>query len=371
MAAAPLVLGLWSVVLQPGTTLSQKTTPAIQITNISYGAEVKGDARSAVLMKYPEFEQESDDEDDEDEEDEDDEEGGIKLPKLITKETCLAVLKPNGTEQVSVNVNLVEDVEIVEFSVTGENPVHVVGHYIRQEDFDQEPYSDEEGYGSEDFDEDSDFDEEELSGLIAGSEDESMEDAADRIQELKEEKKASKKRPAVEEAPAADDSTVSAADVAGLSKAQKKKLAKKQKAETGEAVAPAVEKKAEVPTPKKAEAPKKAASKTQTLAGGLEITDAKEGTGAAAKSGSKVGMRYIGKLDNGKVFDSNTKGAPLNFTLGRGQVIKGWDMGVVGMKVGGERKLKIPAALAYGKQKLPGIPPNSTLNFDVKLVSLK
>lgn len=84
-----------------------------------------------------------------------------------------------------------------------------------------------------------------------------------------------------------------------------------------------------------------AGPKTQTLAGGLEITDAKVGTGASAKSGSKVGMRYIGKLENGKVFDSNTKGAPLSFTLGRGQVISGWDKGIVGMQVGGERKLRI------------------------------
>jgi FK506-binding nuclear protein len=74
-----------------------------------------------VSIKYPEFEQDSDDEDDEevDEEDED-EDGDIKLPKIITKEAVLAVLKPNQTEQVSINVSLVEDVEIVEFSVTGE-----------------------------------------------------------------------------------------------------------------------------------------------------------------------------------------------------------------------------------------------------------
>lgn len=143
----------------------------------------------------------------------------------------------------------------------------------------------------------------------------------------------SKKRPADETPAGADDSTVSAASVAGLSKNQKKKLAKKQKAENGEAVAPAAEEK-KAAEPKKAEAkkdePKKdvrlssspsclepcsspsliadtiphvlaQTRKTQVLAGGLEITDFKEGTGPAAKAGSKVGMRYIGKLDNGKV----------------------------------------------------------------------
>ncbi|GAA5930890.1 hypothetical protein JCM3775_000744 [Rhodotorula graminis] len=376
--SAPIILGLWSVVLQPGTTLTQNTNTAIQITNISYGAEVKGSARSAVIMKYPEFEQDSDDDDSEEDDEDDEGDDDIKLPQIITKETVLAVLRPNATEQASVNVALVEDVEVVEFSVTGENPVHLVGHYIRQEDFDQPPSDDEEEYGS-DFDEGDDYDSDELEGLIAGSSDEDMQEETSRIQEIQE--KPSKKRAAVEDAPVeADESTVSAASAAGLSKNQKKKLAKKQKTEDSEVVVPAAAapkkevpaaaaKKEEKPAAKKEE--KKAGLKTQVIAGGLEVTDSKVGTGAAAKSGNKVGMRYIGKLENGKVFDSNTKGAPLTFTLGRGQVIKGWDLGVAGMQVGGERKLKIPAKLAYGNQKIAGIPANSTLLFDVKLVSLK
>ena len=74
-------------------------------------------------------------------------------------------------------------------------------------------------------------------------------------------------------------------------------------------------------------------------------------------------MRYIGRLSNGKIFDQNTKGAPFSFKLGKGEVIKGWDVGIAGMQVGGERKLIIPASLAYGKQAISGIPPNSTLTF--------
>lgn len=66
---------------------------------------------------------------------------------------------------------------------------------------------------------------------------------------------------------------------------------------------------------------------------------------------------------SGKVFDQNTKGAPFSFKLGKGEVIKGWDEGIAGMQVGGERKLVIPAKLAYGKQGVEGIPPNSTLTF--------
>lgn len=75
-------------------------------------------------------------------------------------------------------------------------------------------------------------------------------------------------------------------------------------------------------------------------------------------------MRYIGKLKNGKQFDANTKGKPFSFRLGKGEVIKGWDLGLVGMKVGGERRLEIPANMAYGNKSLPGIPGNSTLIFD-------
>ena len=102
------------------------------------------------------------------------------------------------------------------------------------------------------------------------------------------------------------------------------------------------------------------------------IEEQKVGEGEQAKSGKKVGMRYIGKLTNGKVFDKNTSGKPFFFNLGRGEVIKGWDIGVSGMKVGGERKLTIPAPLAYGKRGAPpDIPRNATLVFDVKLVALK
>jgi len=82
-------------------------------------------------------------------------------------------------------------------------------------------------------------------------------------------------------------------------------------------------------------------------------------------------MRYVGKLQNGSTFDSNTKGRPFSFRLGKGEVIKGWDEGVKGMQVGGERRLTCPPHLAYGKAKLPGLPPNSTLIFDVKLLEIK
>jgi FKBP-type peptidyl-prolyl cis-trans isomerase len=105
----------------------------------------------------------------------------------------------------------------------------------------------------------------------------------------------------------------------------------------------------------------------QTLAGGLKVLDVSEGSGAVARPGDKVKVHYSGKLTNGKVFDSGD----ISFVVGQGQVIKGWDEGIPGMKVGGKRKLVIPPALAYGSAGAGGvIPPNAQLNFDVKLLSV-
>lgn len=104
---------------------------------------------------------------------------------------------------------------------------------------------------------------------------------------------------------------------------------------------------------------------------GVTVDDRKLGSGPAAKKGSRLEMRYIGKLDNGQVFDSNKSGKPFSFKLGAGEVIKGWDVGLQGIQVGGERRLIIPAHLAYGNKALPGIPKNSKLTFDIKCLGVK
>lgn len=105
---------------------------------------------------------------------------------------------------------------------------------------------------------------------------------------------------------------------------------------------------------------------------GLKIVDEKIGTGSAVKSGDTVVINYKGTLTNGKQFDSSyDRGTPFTTQIGVGQVIKGWDEGVVGMKVGGKRKLTIPPNLGYGDQDMPGIPANSTLIFDVELVAIQ
>jgi FKBP-type peptidyl-prolyl cis-trans isomerase len=110
-----------------------------------------------------------------------------------------------------------------------------------------------------------------------------------------------------------------------------------------------------------------------TTASGLKYMDLKEGEGAAAKKGDTVEVHYTGTLTNGKKFDSSVdRNTPFSFKLGMGHVIKGWDEGVAGMKVGGKRKLTIPAELAYGKNAVRDvIPANSTLVFEVELLKIK
>ncbi len=103
----------------------------------------------------------------------------------------------------------------------------------------------------------------------------------------------------------------------------------------------------------------------------LQIKDVKVGTGKAAKNGDEVAVNYRGTLLNGFLFDES-KSDPFSFGLGAGKVIKGWDEGIVGMKVGGKRQLTIPAALAYGKRgSPPKIPADATLKFDVELLEIQ
>ena len=120
--------------------------------------------------------------------------------------------------------------------------------------------------------------------------------------------------------------------------------------------------------------PPAAAPKVEEKPSGLKITYVAPGD-PGAKDGDSVSVLYTGKLENGTVFDASEKhgGDPIEFILGKGMVIKGWDEGIKGMVVGEKRVLVIPPAIAYGAQGAGGgvIPPNATLTFDVELVGLK
>ena len=119
-------------------------------------------------------------------------------------------------------------------------------------------------------------------------------------------------------------------------------------------------------------APTKVSGQPTTTASGLQYWDIAVGSGPTAVAGSVVKVHYTGWLTTGEKFDSSRdRGEPFSFPLGAGQVIKGWDEGVAGMKVGGKRQLRIPPELGYGARGAGGaIPPNATLIFDVELLDV-
>ncbi|KAF8210392.1 hypothetical protein K438DRAFT_1916811 [Mycena galopus ATCC 62051] len=334
-------VGVWSCTVTPKKGLTVTPPAAIRITNIALG-DVLADpeARTTLKLTYNGMIEEEDD-----------------APEPPKTSTFICALTPGKIEQVTTNLVLEDEEEYV-FEVVGKNTVYLTGNYIDQQPMDMPPFGDD----SDLDDEEDAFDLEDVSSDVEMDPND-LDDEA-RFEEI-DEAVHGQKRP--RDSDAAD---------AG-------KLSKKQKAESGKGVKPdseATDKKEK----KKEKKEKKDAGKTdgekqpekkpaaeREVAGGVKIKDTKVGTGPAAKKGNTVSMRYIGKLQSGKIFDSNTKGKPFTFHLGKGEVIKGWDEGIVGMHVGGERLLTIPAAMGYGKRGTDGIPGNSTLIFEVKLTDLK
>ncbi len=318
---------------------------------------------------------------------------------------------------------MVGEGEKVFFKVSGTHTVHLTGNYVIPQDDGQASLYDEDDEDEDVYDLSPDEDELDLlEGAGSDSESDELDDLDDpRVTEVHEDEdevpklvkdtgKGKNKRPAQDseeedEANLDDimakslkkDEAAPAGESKKLSKEEKKRL-KKLKKNDGEAApvdTPAADSKKEVnggsekkvqfaknleqgptpsgPTPAKSDKKEKASGASVGVkeVQGVTVDDRKVGEGPAAKKGNRLEMRYIGKLDNGKVFDSNKSGKPFSFKLGAGEVIKGWDIGLQGIQVGGERRLVIPAHLAYGNKALPGIPKNSKLTFDIKCLSVK
>ncbi|TKA83097.1 hypothetical protein B0A55_00869 [Friedmanniomyces simplex] len=343
-------------------------------------------------------------------EDEDSEDG-----EEVIEEFVICTLDPEKNYQQPLDLTIGEK-EMVFFKVTGTHSIYLTGNYVAP-DHDHQDMYDPDDESDEDYDlepSEDELDDDEMDALDDMEDPrvtEVLEEEAPKLIEVPKkaaekktsDKKANKKRPAEEEAETQtlDELIQKASPGETEPKLSKKQLKKQKKNDGTAATAPKAEEKAaeapssaksdkkvsfakdleQGPTPTKdAKASEKTAGKDDKLKTtlgvktiqGVTIDDKKLGTGPAAKKGDRVGMRYIGKLlkDN-KQFDSNTRGKPFSFKLGGGEVIKGWDIGVAGMSIGSERRITIPAHLAYGSKGAgKDIPPNSTLVFDVKLMEL-
>ncbi|KAF4551422.1 Nucleoplasmin-like domain-containing protein [Elsinoe fawcettii] len=343
-------------------------------------AKGKGKAKAAEL--------EEDDEED-DEEDSDDDES------FEPEEFVLCTLDPERNFQQTLDITIGED-ERVWFKVSGTHSIFLTGNYVEPADPHANPYDDEdsEDYDSDEYDltpdedeidDEDELSEDELDDLPRVTEVDSEEEEAPELVAPKKGKdaKGKNKRPAEDEEATTLDEMISKAQQTNGDAKLSKKQAKKLKNNEGKAVAAEepssaksdkkvsfAEKLETGPTPSPSAGKDKASATGPRVVQGVTIDVKKVGEGEEAKKGDRIGMRYIGKLKDGKVFDSNKKGKPFAFKLGLGEVIKGWDIGVAGIRVGGERRITVPGHLAYGSKGAPGIPPNATLTFDVKAVSI-
>ncbi|KAJ2161183.1 peptidylprolyl isomerase fpr3 [Coemansia sp. RSA 552] len=378
-----MLRGFWGLRIAPGKTYSQTVDASFRLSNAALGVSAEDSGRTSVLLTVDD------------------------------KDFVLCSLTPGKIEQQMLDIVLTEGEEIT-FETNGNNEIHLAGNFVddEPEESDIEDSDDEDEVDLEDFsieelqelvkeglispdklmalgedeeDLDYDSDDAETDGRIreVTEEEEALmvEEAEPEppVKEIKIKKQAKKEQQAEKKRKAAEEAAVEAEKEAAPAKSKKAKKAEKAAAEKAAAEKPAkAEKtaKAEKPAAEKPAAEKPAAEKPakadKKLAGGVVAEIKTEGAGAGVKKGQRVGMHYIGKLTNGKVFDKNVKGKPLWFHLGKGEVIKGWDVGILGMKKGGERRLTIPAPMAYGKRGAPpDIPPNATLVFDIRLVDFK
>ncbi|KAG8944272.1 peptidylprolyl isomerase fpr4 [Tulasnella sp. 424] len=358
-------IAIWSQVLTPGRRVRVIPGADFRLTTATFGEDVVDEKGRSTIKLYRLAMPEDDEEDDEEEDEDEDEEKELTFEK---EPVVIGHLIPGKIESQLFDLVFSEE-EPVEFEITGKNKIHLVGNYIDQNplplpDGEYDSEGDDDAYDLDEVSSDVAMDPNDL--LMEDSDsDESVHATIEEVKEkevvTKSEKK-DKKRPR--------ESTEGEAEVE-VSKKDKKK---KQKLESG-AAAPVngdAEKKESKKEDKKEKDGKKEKKKTiRTTKSGVTVDVRTEGKGPAAKNGQKLSMRYIGKLQNGHVFDKNVKGSPFTFTLGKGEVIKGWDEGLAGLNVGTEAVLTIPPSAAYGNKKMDDIPANSTLTFEVKVLSIK
>jgi len=331
---------LWAIELQPGKEYTTTPDFDLHVTQAVLPAAAQDKARSVVSVRIDEASEK--------------------------KSFAIASLKLDSHE--SHSVDLVFDAEEgITFSVSGKNPVHLSGYLIPPqqggEDFEFDDDEDDEDIASQDEDElegeegDEDADEEAIQAEVANQ-------VAKRKGQAGENGAPAQKKPKQEPAKQ---------EPAKQEPVKQEKPKAEQKAQPQQAT-PKTEGKKPQQQQQQQKSPAQAQQKdiaTKTI-DGIVCTTLKEGQGKEAKKGNRVFVKYIGKLTkNGKVFDRSTDSA-FNFNLGRGEVIKGWDLGVAGMKIGEKRKLVIPPQHGYGARgALPEIPPNASLTFEVELVAVK
>ncbi|KAF8527762.1 hypothetical protein JB92DRAFT_2697771 [Gautieria morchelliformis] len=383
-----VAIATWSLVVSPGKKVTQEVYRDFKITNAALGAKLEDEkARSTLKVSYeppPLSDLDSDEEDS----------PKKGSPKKVKKsEIALCSLTPGTIEQAALDITFLEE-DVVEFEVVGKNSVHLFGNYVGMHNVFGAPlptdlppdFSDEdESVDLRDVSSDVEMNPDDIIGLDDSDDEEYV--FLSRFEEVEDKPTAGKKHPRDSDATAD----------ASMASTSAKKANKKLKGESGSAVPVNTEAESKAngeATESKKEKKKKdkkkdkgdaksdveaqsggegtatkASSPLKMLSGGLQVKDVKVGTGKQAKAGNTVSMRYIGKLPDGTKFDSNTKGKPFTFRLGKGEVIKGWDQGVAGMQVGGERLLIIPPALAYGNKAQQGIPAGSTLHFGERILS--
>ncbi|KAL7727358.1 hypothetical protein ACLKA6_003017 [Drosophila palustris] len=311
-----------------------------------------------------------------------------KLYITADKNKYIVATLNKAMPQVPLDLNFCKGDKIM-FQTTGDANVSLIGYLHDSDLSDDEDYDDDEyaaladklqKKGAEkesDEDEDESDEEEEdddklaaeyssfLEGDESGEEEEDdSEDDDEEGEEEEDEESDDEDTPKAKKAKIAESAKKPAKEQNGVSKGDQKQQQQQKSKKDKKAAAP--EAKKEQP---KAKDNKQQSAGERTIAGGVKIQDLSAGTGPEAKQGKRVSVYYTGRLkSNNKTFDSMQKGNGFKFALGGGEVIKGWDVGVVGMKVGGKRRLTCPAHMAYGARgHPPTIPPNSTLVFDVEL----